>query len=75
MNKLFLGTVLCFLLIACGGSKSSEPSENETTVVNEIESEGIEKEGTKENTTILNEVDADVDSIGNEIDNLVNDLK
>ena len=76
MYKLFLGLAIVFALSSCGGNKETQSTENETSEV-EVQntpSEELENNENNNESPVLNEVEAEVDSIGNEIDNVVNDL-
>lgn len=76
MNKLFLGAALAFALIACEGNTVKEQKESEPTEPISAEMETIPSEKkTEVDTNMLKEIEADVDSIGGEIDNVIKDLK
>lgn len=76
MYKLFLGLALAFTLSSCGGNKETQSNDNETSEVEVQTTTTEELENIKNNneSPVLNEVEAEVDSIGNEIDNVLNDL-
>ena len=77
MNKLLLSLALTFVMSACGGSKGAESVET-SSENDKLESANTEEvlntDVNDEPTSIINEVDAEVDSISNEIDNVLKDL-
>ena len=72
--------MITVLMVSCGGNNPKEEKTDNAkveaeTMVEEIENTASEVVDSISETPVLNEIDGVVDSIGNEIDNVIKDLK